>query len=190
MRKCETWLIVILITWIGFLPSCGGGAGRGNGSEPVWSYSPQSIKIHYRATQDLNLYNDTPHTLILKIFQLKDISRFKALLHSRAGIIKVLQFVGQNLYLGDAQQDVLYYEQEIVSPGDEKTISLDRMKGVRWVAIVAGYYNLSPTTSFRCFKIPIVYEKKGIIFRKKIAKPGRLFVNLILGPTSIQSVGG
>ncbi len=181
------WVLFFLAVCL--FPCCGGGGG-GNQLQPVWNFSPQSIKIHYRATPDLNLYQNTPHTLLLKIFELRDISRFKSLLQSRGGLIKVLQFVGQNLYLGDAQKDVIYYEQKIVSPGDEKTISLDRMKGVKWIAIVAGYYNLSPETSFRYFKVPIIYQKKGIIFKKKIAIPGRLFVNLILGPTSIQAVGG
>ncbi len=127
---------------------------------------------------------------MLKIFQLKDSAHFKDLAQTRAGFIRLLQFSGQPNYLGDGQTDILSYKQLIVRPGEEKIIYLDRAEGAKWVGIVAGYYRINLLQSYKVFKIPLIYRKEGLIFKKQTVTIGELFINLILGPSGLQKVGG
>ncbi len=101
-----------------------------------------------------------------------------------------MQYLGQTGFLGKAESDLLGYKEFIIEPGEEKIIYLDRAEGARWIGVVAGYYILSPDNCSRVFKIPLIYKKKGLLFKKTSVSIGKLFVNLMLGPTGIQQIGG
>ncbi|GAB6888306.1 type VI secretion system lipoprotein TssJ [Desulfothermus okinawensis JCM 13304] len=171
-----------------FIISCGSNAK--NLREPKWVYGSRAIEIHYKADNKLNFFNNNPHTLVLKVFQLKDISNFKDLIQNKDGILRLLQYLGQTGFLGKAESDLLGYKEFIIEPGEEKIIYLDRAEGARWIGVVAGYYILSPDNCSRVFKIPLIYKKKGLLFKKTSVSIGKLFVNLMLGPTGIQQIGG
>jgi len=158
--------------------------------EPRWEYAPKGIKIHYRADVRLNFYDNVPHTLVLKIFQLRDASHFKTLARTEPGFIRLLQFTGQPAFLGETQADILSYKQLIVEPGEEKIVYLDRAEGARWVGIVAGYYRFNLFQACKIFEIPLIYKEEGLIFKEKSVSVGELFVNLILGPSGLQQAGG
>jgi predicted component of type VI protein secretion system len=73
-----------------------------------------------------------------------------------------------------------------VEPGESKTLTLNRAEKAKWIAIVAGYYNLAPDKVTKVFEIPVKVETKGLIRRKRVAEIQPLHVDLILGPHSIQ----
>lgn len=189
-KKSLFFILLVSLVIISILLCSCGGEKKPTILEPKWSYASAAIKIRYKATKDLNFYNGEAHSVILKIFQLKDSSHFKDLVQSKGGLIRALQFSGQTQFLGDAQSDVVSYKQFIVMPGEEKVISLDRLEGTKWIAILAGYYNLDPIKSVKIFQIPVIYKEEGLIFKTKTVSLGELFVNLILGPLGIQQIGG
>jgi hypothetical protein len=68
--------------------------------------------------------------------------------------------------------------------------SLDRAEGAKYVAIVAGYYVLQKEGMVRVYDVPWFVEKKGFIKRTKVAKPGPLDIDLVLGLDQIQKSRG
>lgn len=74
--------------------------------------------------------------------------------------------------------------------GSTNRLDIDRYENVKWVGIVAGYYDLTPGQVTRTYEMPVLIETKGMIFKTNEAKMGLLGMNLYFGPTSIQEVPG
>lgn len=77
-----------------------------------------------------------------------------------------------------------------VQPGESFTDTLDRAEGAKYVAVVAGYFLIEKEGMVRLYDVPWYVEKKGLIRRTKVAKPGPLNIDLVLGSEQIQKFGG
>ncbi len=151
------------------------------GITPPRPYAEKAIHIQYRADENLNTYEDKPHTLLLLVYQLGDINPFNGLIKDAAGLTKLLQ--GEKF-----DPSVLSVDRFFIEPGDTNTIDIDRYENVKWVGIVAGYYGLTPGQVTRSYELPVLIETKGMIFKKNEASMGQLKMNLFFGPSSIQEV--
>jgi predicted component of type VI protein secretion system len=114
------------------------------------------------------------------VFQLSDPNVFSELSKSVDGLNKLLQ-------CSRFDASVAGFRRIIVQPGDVKQIVLDRAEGAKWLGIAAGYYNMNPDFVTRLFEIPIMKERKMLIFTKPV--PGKLSINLVLGPDKIHQTG-
>ncbi len=164
------------------LVACGG--GKNIPSEPppaAWKYEEGAITLNLKALPELNLYEDTAHTLYLCVYQLSNPNTYKLLSQDEAGLTKLLSC--QRL-----DSTVASFQSVILQPGEKKTLLLDRAEGAKYVAVVAGYYQLTPGKVAKLFEIPVVIEKKGFIKKKILTKPGTLKVELLLGPYGIKKV--
>jgi type VI secretion system VasD/TssJ family lipoprotein len=150
---------------------------------PQWQYEEEAIKLHIKADPKLNLEEGTPHTLYICVYQLKDPNAFNQLAGDDDGIYKLLECA-----LFDSA--VATSKKLIVHPGQDMNVVLDRADGAKYLSVVAGYFTLQKDRMIRLFNIPVVVEEKGFFKRKKIQKPGRLDIELILGPQQIETVGG
>jgi type VI secretion system VasD/TssJ family lipoprotein len=150
---------------------------------PEWQYEKEAIKLHLKADPKLNLEGGTPHTLLVCVYQLKDPNAFNQLAGDEDGIYKLLE-------CGLFDAAVATSKRVIARPGQDITLALDRAEGAKYLAVVAGYFTLQKDRMIRLFNSPVVVEKKGIISRKKIQKPGPLNIELVLGQQQILSVEG
>jgi hypothetical protein len=113
------------------------------------------------------------------VYQLRDPNTFNQFAHDRVGLSRLLQCDLFDASVGSS-------ERLIVHPGGDLNSVLDRPEGAKYLAIVAGYYSLQKDRSVRLIEFPVIVEKKGLIFRTKVYKLGKLDVELRLGPQQID----
>ncbi|MBI5556196.1 MAG: type VI secretion system lipoprotein TssJ [Deltaproteobacteria bacterium] len=151
---------------------------------PQYSYSKDAIEIQISADPQLNLYQSSPHTVLLCVHQLSDPNAFNRLTGDTSGIYKLLE-------CAQFDPSVTLSKRYIVQPEQKLTYTQDRAEGTKYVAISTGYYNISKEADVRLYEIPIIEKTVGGSFSKKsTAEPGVLKIELELGPTQIKSVDG
>jgi len=151
---------------------------------PVWAYEKEAIELTFQADSQLNQYNDKPHTLQLCIYQLKDPNGFNQLIESEDGLYRLLE-------CGMFDGTVANYKSLIVSPGEYRTVMLDRAESARYIGIAAGYANIHKDRITRLLEIPVLTVKEGSLFRKqKVNRPDTLKTALRLAPHQIETGTG
>lgn len=151
------------------------------GINPARPYAAKAIQIQYRADENLNRYEDKPHTLTLVVYQVTDIKWFNSNIKDAAGLTALLA-------AEKPDQSVLAVDRFFIEPGEVNQVELDRYENARWVGIVAGYYDLTPGQVTRSYELPVLIESKGTFFKTNQARMGLLGMNLYFGPSSIQEV--
>ena len=146
---------------------------------PEWTYEKDAIEIQLKADPKLNFDDGVPHTLVLCLYQLRDPNTFNQLSDDTDGIYKLLE-------CGLFDGSVATAKRLIVHPGQDTKVTLDRAEGAKYVAVAAGYYVLQKERMIRLIDIPVTIETKGLIKRSKLSKPGRLAIELELGPSQIK----
>lgn len=150
---------------------------------PQWAYEKDAIKLRVKADPMLNLDDGKAHTLYACIYQLKDPNGFNQLSGDESGLYKLL-----DCKLFD--QGVAVSKRLIVHPGEDTTLVLDRAENAKYLAVVAGYYDIVKERITRLIEIPVVIEEKGFFSKEKKKKPGLLDVTLFLGPQQIDKIEG
>jgi type VI secretion system VasD/TssJ family lipoprotein len=176
----KVFVAVAVLSLSSLLLSCGG-----KGAVPPtvdFAYQKGAIVLHLKADPRLNLYQRSPHTLSLCIYQLRDPNGFNQLAGDQAGLYKLLE-------CSRFDGTVAMATRLDVQPGTESTQALDRAEGAEYVGVVGGYFALNKDKILRLFKVPIVTERKWLFFGT-VTKPGVLKIDLLLGPQEIQETGG
>jgi type VI secretion system VasD/TssJ family lipoprotein len=178
MKKYVKMLSVLLLIF--FVCSCA--------SQPVpppseWRYEKEAIHLNFIADPQLNLYDGEAHTLLVCVYQLRDPNAFNQLTEDEDGLYKLLE-------CSRFDSSVVSSQRLFVQPRQSFTDTLDRAEGARYVAVVAGYYVVQKEGMVRLFDVPWYVETKGLIRRTKMAKPGPLNIDLVLGSEQIQKFGG
>lgn len=148
----------------------------------AYPFERGAIRIHLKADPRLNLFDATPHTLFLCVYHLRDPNGFNQVLDEADGIGKLLECSRFDPAVTNTKKIHL-------QPGVEFTEAQDRPEGAKYVGIVAGYSTLRKEDCIRLYQVPIVEERIGWSIRKT-AMPGKLSIDLYLGPDSIQEVRG
>jgi type VI secretion system VasD/TssJ family lipoprotein len=151
------------------------------GLSPSRPYASKAIQIQYRADENLNIYEEKPHTLMLVVYQVSDINPFNNNIKDAPGLTTLLK--GEKF-----DQTVMAVDKFFIEPGDTSHIDIDRYENVKWVGIVAGYYDLTPGQVTRAYELPVQIATKGTFFKTNEAKMGILGMDLYFGPSSIQEV--
>ena len=158
------------------------GCGSKQGAQPqFWPYQPKAIKVHVQADPQLNQYYNSPHTLVLCLYQLTDPNGLNILSQSEEGI-------SQLLACSRFDSSVASFRRLVVQPGQEQTFELDRAEGARYVAIAAGYYELNKDKVLKLYKIPVVMKRKSMMSLSKEPVPGELLIDLYLGPYGMRDL--
>jgi type VI secretion system VasD/TssJ family lipoprotein len=149
---------------------------------PEWTFGSNAISLQLKADSSLNLFEDAPHTLAMCVYQLADPSAYNDLAGAREGVIKLLscEKFGETVSATD---------RIFLQPGEIRTVFLDRALGAKYVAVVAGYFELEPAKAAKLFQIPVDVTKKGMIFKSTFMIPGRLDLSIFLGPREMRLVG-
>lgn len=150
---------------------------------PEWRYEKDAIRLNLRSDPRLNLYEDSPHTLLFCVYQLTDPNAFNQQKEEKEGVAKLLECTRFDASVAASKRMV-------IQPGQESTILLDRAEKAKYVGVVAGYYHLQKDYSTRLKEVPLKEEiiKKGWFSKEKVVKPGILNLELYLGPQAIQEI--
>lgn len=119
-----------------------------------WVYEPRSIVLRVEAVDRLNLYMGQPHTLSLKVIQLTNPAIVSELRESPFGLSDLMAAKGKELSASIVREDTL-----AIGPGSSKTLVLAREQGVRYIALVAGYFEMESKKSVRIVPIPSVQAR-------------------------------
>ncbi|CCO24166.1 type VI secretion lipoprotein TssJ [Maridesulfovibrio hydrothermalis] len=148
-----------------------------------WTYQTNAISFQLNVDKNLNEYDGSPHSLLLCVYQLTELSKFKELAGSTTGLGKLYNCTS----FGPTVKQV---KREFVQPGKNATISMDRAEGAKFVGIAAGYYDLQGGGATRTWQIPMNISETGMLFWSDTwYAPAKLDAMIILGPHEIQKVG-
>jgi len=165
----------VLVTVLFFMYGCA--------AKPVapaeYSYSKNAINIHLQADEKLNVYQGVSHTLLVCVYQLKDLTAYTQLSGKKKGIYQLLR--GKKF-----DPAVTYSDKIILHPGMKKQLTLDRVEGTRYLAIVTGYYNMAPEKMTRVHEVPVVLEKKSSYSLQKVNTVKNIDISLVFGAEQIQ----
>ncbi|MBI4848460.1 MAG: type VI secretion system lipoprotein TssJ [Nitrospirae bacterium] len=161
-------ILLLFFALLVFLTYSCAGMGRG----PEYGYEKEGIIVHLKSDPQLNLYQKSPHTLFLCLYQLKDPNTFNQLMDETDGMQKLLE-------CSRFDQSVTGAKSLVILPNQEKTEKLDRAEGTKYVGIIAGYYTLQKDSVTRFFPV-----QTGTFS----SKPKVLNIDLYLGPQEIKEM--
>ena len=182
MRKSPLVATLLSMCLLLGLAACGGSPPDPKLANPQWTYDPDGVKLRYKADMRLNEYDGEGHTVSLCIYQLTQPNSFNNLIKTQDGLLKLLE-------CKSFDQTVVAYDHAFVEPGQDQLKIMDRAENATYLAVVAGYNELNPQQSARLFKYPVDEETTGYFSKTTIRKPGKIFINLFLGPFGVQRVG-
>jgi type VI secretion system VasD/TssJ family lipoprotein len=110
-------------------------------------YQKSAIKLVLNADSRLNLYDRKPHTLMICLYQLKDPNAFNQLVEEADGF-------GRLMECSRFDPTVAQVKRMVVQPGSKLKEDLDRAEGAKYIAVVAGYYQLQKRRPLRLHRIP------------------------------------
>lgn len=163
-----------------------------------WQYEKNAIQLTIRAVQQLNNYDDRPHTLVLRFFQLSGPTAFEDMRKSYFGTKELFTADGDN-----QDPSIVSVEEIIIRPNDDRTWVFDRFAETRFIAIAAAYYDLNSGNVTRLVSFPAIDDtpkpKFGLLdaitfgyFAEDIEqlprRPGKLNINLLLGMQEIEKM--
>jgi len=149
-----------------------------------WTFAPGALTVNLTASPDLNTYEGYSHSVLLCIYQLDASAAFKELSANNGGLLRLLA-------CDRFDKSVVHFERHFVSPGANVTLRLDRAEGAQFVGLVTGYYDLQPGMVTRVGQFPLKVDQQGWLFWKSdVYNPGPLTMDILLGPKSIQRMGG
>ncbi len=176
--RLPVWCLLVLL-----LAGCGGSsAAELKAATPQWTYAPGAVKLRYRSDKRLNEYDGRAHTVAMCVYQLSKPNAFNTLSKTKKGLLKLLQ-------CKSFDPSVVYYEIVYAQPGEDRLDFLDRAEDAKYMGVAAGYNLLEPRQSTRLFQYPVETKTTGMFFTSTSKHPGKVFVNLFLGPFGIQKVG-
>ena len=150
---------------------------------PQWSYEKDAIRLLMKSDPKLNLFEDSPHALLLCVYQLADPNAFNQLKEEKEGMAKLLE-------CGRFDASVASSKRLVIQPGKDSTLLLDRAENAKYVGIAAGYYILQKDRVVRLQQIPVQVDVKGWISKTRTTKPGMFDMELYLGPQEILGLKG
>lgn len=149
-------------------------------TKPEWKFAKESIRVHIRADQQLNLYNQKSHTLYVCFYQLSELNKFDQMTQDHNGIRKLLE---GNLF----DTSVAAVTSKTILAGENITVILDRAERAKYFAVVTGYYaQLSNERMVRRHKIQVETIRESFFKQTYSCQPCPLDIILVLGPSQIE----
>jgi type VI secretion system VasD/TssJ family lipoprotein len=149
-------------------------------AKPEWVYEQSAVRMHIKADNKLNLYNDKAHTLYVCFYQLRELNKFDQLTQDPAGIRQLLE-----CRLLD--ESVASANSKVIHAGENITLTLDRAEKAQHIALVAGYSSdLTNDRVVKRHKFQIHKTKEGFFKKKYKCEPCELDVEVSLGPNQIE----
>jgi len=132
----------------------------------------------------LNKSEDTPHSLMVCLYQLRNKSMFEQLASNEDGINQLLDCEAYN-------SSVNSVDRVIIHPSQNLSIVLNRIAGTRYLGIVAGYFVLQKDRMIRTIDIPVVVTENSrfpAVITKKSTQASILNLVINLGSEQIAAI--
>jgi type VI secretion system VasD/TssJ family lipoprotein len=165
---------IFLLTLLSLLPSC-----AKEDTKPEWKYGKDAINISLHAALDLNAVDNKANSLLVVIYQLKDVNEFNRLAGYQEGLRKLLE---AKVF----DPSVMAMKKIFIEPGGTRGLALDRAEDARFVGIVAGYYHLIPERCSTVQNIEVETERHGLFKIWKNTKISLLGIKLFLRRDGIR----
>ena len=176
----KTLLLLCVVVHVVSCASGEGGRQRGPAQPPLsCPYKQAAIQISLKADPELNLYDNAPHTLYICFYQLKDPNAFNLKARYDDGLYELLDC---SLF----DPSVTSIERVTVEPGKDQTLTLDRMEGSNYFAMVAGYFQIEKDRITRFWEIPVKAKTKALKPWKKVRLCSDLSLEVTLGSQQIE----
>lgn len=114
----------------------------------------QFFAVLLRAARDLNLYRGEPSSLSICAYQLTDRGAFDSLRDDPDGMATLLA-------CEEFDDSVVGRERIFVNPGEEKTMTFERRRGARYLALAAGFHNARVSGATLLMELPAVTLKSS-----------------------------
>lgn len=151
-------------------------------SDVVWGVESGGLKVSIAAGKDLNFAYGSSLSLTICLYQLSDTAKFVQTASSADGVASLLS--GKADILGDAAKSCLVMR---LQPGEKIEKTFDRMEGVKYFAVAAGYAHQDPG---RCSAV-VPFPVKRTARRKKFYySAGKLAAQVSLGADAVTITGG
>lgn len=101
---------------------------------PPVLYKKGGLTLNIAADPQLNRYKNSPHTLLICFYQLKDPNAFNQLADDPNSLAKLME-------CSKFDASVTYTKRIVVQPGQTLSDQRDLAEGTRFVGLAAGYYS-------------------------------------------------
>ncbi len=161
MRRNILPALLLMLTVVVMI-SCGGAA--------QYMYEKEAIILNLKSDPQLNLYRNSPHTLMVCLYQFRDPNMYNQLMDEKDGLQKLLECNRFDASVTSAKSFVM-------SPNKQKVEKIDRVEGTKYVVLVAGYYNLIKENVTYFLPVPVSSLSN---------KPKVMTIDLYLGAQRIK----
>jgi type VI secretion system VasD/TssJ family lipoprotein len=148
--------------------------------KPEWAYEKSAVRIHIKADNKLNLFNNKAHTLYVCLYQLRDVISFDKLATDASGIRQMLEC---RLF----DEGVVWAGSKVIHPGEDIVLTLDRAERAEHIGLVAGYSaELSGERVVRRHKFQVRQKKEGYFEKVVRCEPCELNLEVAMGSGQIE----
>ncbi|MEG2005269.1 MAG: type VI secretion lipoprotein TssJ [Bilophila sp.] len=149
-------------------------------SDVPWSYEPDAVVLRIAASDRLNEHEGNPSSLMLCVYELASRGGIDTRLHDPDGFAELLT-------CGRFDDSVVTSQRIFSDPAQVQQLFLAREEGVRWVAVIAGYFHGTPAHSAYIVPVSVrtVVEGRIPFFKTEHREPGQTIIPVRLGPSEI-----
>ena len=150
----------------------------------VWQQAPGAITVILDAESDSNLIDGTGHATSICIMQVPDAEKLKAMGSDEAGLRSLLA-------CKPAPPDIISALQLFVQPGEYRVFPMDRMEGVKHIAVAAGFNTLTPEGCLQVVPVPVHQdtERSWVFFSHPVFSPADMKLSVTIGQATIAVQG-
>lgn len=177
----KTYKIIIILFILQFFVSCSAPQKLDTLKETsnLVSFKKDGINIHYKTVEKLNFHDLRSHTLNFIIYQLDNINNFNLLMKEPKEIGRLMQGI-------KFDNTVLSFEQFYTIPSSKGVITIDRVKGAKWIVLLAGYYNFYTKKDIYLAFQSEIKEKSWYDFSKDSIEYKALDVKVLFNQNKVQ----
>jgi len=169
-------LCVIIIVLATFMQACSNTPTK---RPKQWPQAQNAIQIDFKADNNLNIYEGSPHAVSICLYQLFRPDFFNQMASYPAGLNRLLE-------CRSFHPSVAKIHRETIQPDQQKKIMMNREKDVKHVAIAVSYFFKDKNKIIRILDIPVRAVRPALIKSTETVRPAQLNVQLYLGPEKIE----
>ena len=148
--------------------------------KPDWVFEKSALRLHVKADNRLNLYNNKAHTLYVCFYQLEELKAFDQLSEDTAGIRQLL-----DCRLFD--ESVAAIDSKVIHAGEDIVLTLDRAERAQYITFVAGYSSvLDNERAVRRHKVKVNKSLKSFLKQEYACEPCEMDVEISLGANQVE----
>ncbi len=152
----------------------------------TYTWGRNAILFEMYSTSYLNVYEDRSHNLMLCLYQLSDLATIDAKINEITDSNH--RALNELLNCEPFDTTVISSIRFFVKPKLHNVFKFDREKDVKHIVLIAGYNSSVSTENILSVKIPLFYNKDGIIFKDDQYTVAPLKMRIFLGQNQMKNL--